>query len=142
MKTLQLKDGDLAIGSNGYAMVIGASMVAQDLRVALGEPVGNDRFHPGYGSALDSFVGMMLDEGARFTVEQEVNRVVGNYTAIQRDRIQRDALRATRSRFSTDDVIADVSDVTVTANRDSVRVSIGIVTMSGQTALVMSQAGV
>ena len=141
MKTLQLKHGDLVIGTNGYATVDGAMMVAQDLRVALGEPVGNDRFHPGYGSALDSYVGMVLDESARFSVEQEVNRVVGNYTAIQRDRIQKDALVATRSRFSTDDVISEVSAVKVTSSMDAVQVSIGITTMSGKSALISMQAG-
>lgn len=140
MKTLQLHNGDLVIGSTGYEMVTGASLVAQDLRCALGEPIGNDRFHPGYGSALSTFIGQPLDESTRFTVEQEVNRVVGNYSAIQQDKIQRDALTAARSRFSTADVVSSVTDVKVEAVYDSVKVSVEITTMAGQNLTV--EAGV
>lgn len=141
MRTLQLADGDLVIGTNGHATVTGASMVAQDLRCALGEPIGTDRFHPGYGSALETFVGMVLDEGARFTVEQEANRVIGNYVAIQNDRISRDAVRAARSRYSTDDIVAEVSEVRVVANFDAVQVFVEIKTMAGQSVIVSAQAG-
>lgn len=136
MKTLQLQDGDLVIGPNGYQTVDGVGMVTQDLRCALGEPLGNDRFHPGYGSALEDYIGAVLDEMGRFTVEQEVNRVVGNYTAIQSDRMQRDALMAAKSRFSAADIIASVSGVTVTSAQDTVQVAISLTTLSGDTANV------
>lgn len=132
MKTLLLHEGDLVIGPNGYEMATGAQMVAQDLRCALAEPVGNDRFHPGYGSSLNDFVGMPLDEDARFLVEQEVVRVTTNYAAIQQDRIQRDALRAQRSRYSTADVVANVGAVKVTADMDKVKVDITIETLDGR----------
>lgn len=141
MKTLQLRNGDLVIGPNGHETVTGGSMVAQDLRCALGEPVGNDRFHPGYGSVLESFVGQILDPTALFMAEQEVNRVVANYAAIQSDRIQRDALSAARSRFTTADIISSVGQVSVTSNIDAVQVEIAIKTMSGQDVAIAVGTG-
>ena len=140
MKTLQLRDGDLVVGATGHQTVTGAAMVAQDLRGALGEPLGNDRFHPGYGSTLGDSIGVILDEGAQFTVEQEVVRVVGNYAAVQQDRIQRDALSANRSRFTTDGVLADVGDVRVTSVDDAVKVSIGITMLDGTQVPVTAEA--
>lgn len=131
MKTLQLRGGDLVVGAGGHQTVRGTAMVAQDLRCALGEPLGNDRFHPGYGSTLADNIGRMLDTDVQFEVQQEVMRVVGNYAAIQQDKITRDALAAKKARFTTDDVVADVDGITVKADIDSVRVSIALTMLDG-----------
>lgn len=137
MKTLELLDGDLVIGPNGHQTVTGAQMAAQDLRCALGEPLGNDRFHPGYGSTLGDSVGKVLDDSTRFEVQTEVMRVVGNYSAIQQDRITRDVLSAARSRYTTDGVVADVGPVNVTAHDDALSVSVGIQMLDGSAAGVV-----
>ena len=106
MKTLALDHGDLVVGSTGYAMIDGVPKVLQDVRCALLEPLGNDRFHPGFGSSLDSFVGSMQDEMVISEVQGEVRRVLDQYAAVQRDRLERDALSGARSRYKTADVLA------------------------------------
>lgn len=131
MKTLQLRGGDLVVGSGGHQTIRGTAMVAQDIRCALGEPLGNDRFHPGYGSTLSDNVGRVLEDGVAFEVQQEVMRVVGNYSAIQQDKITRDALSAKKARYSTDDVVADVDGISVKTNMDSISVSIGLTMLDG-----------
>ncbi len=131
MKTLQLRGGDLVVGPGGHQTVRGTTMVAQDLRCALGEPLGNDRFHPGYGSTLSDNVGRVLESDVEFEVQQEVMRVVGNYSAIQQDRITRDALSAKKARYTSDDVVADVEGVSVKADMDSIRVNIALTMLDG-----------
>lgn len=141
MRTLAVVDGDLSLSGASYAMLDGAPKVAQDLRLALGEPLGNDRFHPGWGSRLLDMVGVPLDEATRFSVEQEVQRVVTNYAAVQRDKIQRDTLTASRSRYQTADVVAEVQDVQVVASLDTVQVAILIRTVDGQQVVLTSRTG-
>jgi len=141
VQTLAIRGGDLVLVGGAFETLVGPARVAQDLRMALGEPLGNDRFHPGYGSRLEEYVGLPLTEAARYEVEQEVGRVVGNYGAVQRDKIQRDTVAGVRSRYTTADVLSEVSDVLVASSLDTVAVRIGIRTADGQTATVASGAG-
>lgn len=140
MKTLRLADGDLVIGTNrDYAPVTGAAKVMQDLRGALLEPLGNDRFHLGYGSRLESFVAMVGDEGAIYEVEQEVRRVVANYAAIQRDRIEAETYGGVPTTFTTDEVVDTISGVSARVSNETVRVSVVVGTAAGG-QIVLSEA--
>lgn len=133
MKAWKMQGGDLVLGAGGFQTITGAERLVQGLRVALGEPLGVDRFHPGWGSLLDQFVGAPLDEGTVFDLEQEIHRVVGNYSAVQREKAARDALRNDgRSRYTRSDVIASVGNIEVTARNDSASVLITIVTGAGE----------
>lgn len=132
MKTWRLQGGDLVLGSGGFQTVTGPARIIQGLRAALGEPLGIDRFHPGWGSLVDQFVGQPLDEGTLFDLKQEVYRVVGNYIAVQEQKIVRDANQPGPSRYSRSDAVASVSDVTVTARNDSATILITIVTAAGE----------
>ncbi len=136
MRTLAIESGDLVLSGGAYLTRTGAALVAQDLRMALGEPLANDRFHPGWGSRLFDFVGVPLDEATRFDVEQECGRVVANYAAVQRDKIQRDTLAAQRSRYRTDEVVGQVQGVQVSASLDTVSVRVLIRTVDNQQVAV------
>lgn len=139
MKTLRLRHGDLVPGSGGVETVTGAPMLIQDMRAALGEPMGNDRFHPGWGSVIDEFIGAPLDEATRFDVEQEVNRVVGNYMAVQEDNLRRDAMSDRAPRYSSADVIAQVREVKVEARQDRIGITIVIETMNREEAVIQTE---
>lgn len=141
MKTLMLRHGDLVPGSRGAETVSGVSRLVQDLRAALGEPYGVDRFHPGWGSVVDEFVGAPLDESTAFDVEQEVNRVIGNYMAVQGEKIQRDSINGDARRFRQDDVIARVQSVEVTTRNDQATISITVETMSREVATMSVDVG-
>jgi len=132
MKTLRLSGGDLVLGPGGFETLTGPERIMQDLRVALSEPLGVDRFHPGWGSRVDDFVGMPLDQATAFDLEQEVNRVIGNYMAVQAEKAARDALRDDTRRYTTSDLVSHVSDVEVAYQKDQARVTITIVTVSGE----------
>lgn len=142
MKTLALRDGDLVLAQGGYATVSGPPMIVQDLRCGLLEPLGNDRFHPGYGSEADTFIGVTTEQEAQFGVQQEVTRVVQNYVAVQRDRIERDALTGVKSRFKTDEVVQNIDSIAVRQVNDVLYVRVTLSTISGEHVELISAVGV
>lgn len=136
MKTLMLRDGDLVPTHRDYAQVTGVAKVAQDLRCALLEPLGNDRFHPGWGSTLDTFVSLVADADTQAEVQGEVNRVISNYAAIQRDKIEADINGGGSTRFTTDEVLSRVHGVSTSISTETIRVNIGLQTLSGDIVVV------
>lgn len=137
MKTMRLDDGDFVIGSSSdYQMLVKTPKVEQDLRCALIEPLGNDRFHPGWGSSLTEFIAQPLDPALELTVTTEVNRVLGNYAAVQRDKIEADMYSNAETRFTTEEVLASVLGVKTTTDRDGLRIQIGVATASGDVVTV------
>lgn len=141
MKTLRLRHGDLVPGQQGVQTVSGVSMLVQDLRGALGEPHGIDRFHPGWGSVIDDFVGRVADESTAFEIRQEVSRVVGNYMAVQSEKVQRDTMSAGANRYRTSDVLARVKAIDVTTRYDQATVAITVEAMSREEATVTMDFG-
>lgn len=135
MKTLRLQHGDLVPGTRGLETVSGVSMLIQDIRGALGEPYGIDRFHPRWGSVIDDYVGMPLNESTTFDLKGEVNRVIGNYMAVQTEKVNRDAMSEnTPDRFRTEDVLARVREVKVSSRYDQATIEITVETASREIA--------
>lgn len=132
MKTLALRGGDLVVGPAGYQTITGTPKIRQDLALAMGEPYGNDRFHPTWGSVLPNYVGTPITQDTPMLVRAEVARVIAAYIGIQQDEVVSDALGGVRSRYTTDDVVAQVTDITATVNADTIRVSVSLVTRSNQ----------
>lgn len=141
MKTLALTHGDLVVGSTGYATLDGAAKVLQDVRCALLEPLGTDRFHPGFGSSLDQFVGQQQDSLTATTIQTEIRRVVDQYAAVQRDRLERDALSGTASRYATDDVLAAVTSINVKPVQDRIYVQVNLTTAAGTPVTLVTSVG-
>lgn len=142
MKTFALRGGDLVIQSGGYAMATGHDKIHQDLRGAMLEPVGNDRFHPAFGSQIDRFIGGIADTMTAFKVRQEVGRILSNYVAIQQDRISRDIQQGTKSRFLASEVIANIDDIQVDIVADSVSLTVRIRTMEDSSVTLTTEVGV
>lgn len=142
MKTMMLRDGDLVVSRRDYVMTTGAGKVAQDIRGALLEPLGNDRFHTGWGSTLDQFVGTVLNEFSEMDIEAEVNRVINNYAAIQRDRIDTDIIsEAATPRFTTDEVLSRIDSIALTSDADTVNIVIRLRTVSGEIIVLKESIG-
>lgn len=139
MQTLLLRDGDLVPSHRDFLRVTGAGKVAQDLRCALLEPLGNDRFHPGWGSTLDQFIAIIANENSRAEVEAEVNRVIANYAAIQRDKVEVDINSNAEPRYSTDEILSRIGRVEVTIAYETVHVDISVVTVAGE-VVVLAEA--
>lgn len=134
-----LRDGDLVPSHRDLLKVTGAGKVAQDLRCALLEPLGNDRFHPGWGSTVDRFIASIANEDTRMEVEAEVNRVISNYAAVQRDKIESDIYGESDTRFSTSEVLSRIKNVEVEIHDETVNVDISLVTAAGE-VVVLAEA--
>lgn len=132
MKTLAVSDGDLMAGQSGHVTISGAAKIRQDLAMALGERLGNDRFHPNWGSTLIDFIGRPIDFETEFTIRSEVSRVLAQYLAIQDQEVYGDYLNGARSRYATADVVREVNSIEAQVDFDAVRISIALTTLAGQ----------
>lgn len=140
MKTLALINGDLAIGTNGaYLLYSGVSRIKQDLTLALTEEYGTDRFHPTYGSIVQSYLGQVLSPELMQLVRAEVNRVLQNYLVIQQNEVLRDTVVDVTNRFDTSDVVQSVDNVAARAVLDTIYLSATLTTLSRETVTISRQ---
>lgn len=142
IKTLALRNGDLVIGPTGYQTLSGAQKVRQDLALALGEPYGDDRFHPSWGSVLPSYVGEPVGEELRSLVVSEAARVIQQYVDTQAADILRDSLAQDRSRYDTDDIVSQVLGIDAELALDTVKVKVVLRTVAGQMVTITRTVGV
>ena len=131
MKALALSNGDLVVGSQGHSMVTGSSKIRQDMALALGEPLGEDRFHTQWGSVLPSYIGSPLTDDVEALVRAEVSRVLSNYIAVRDEYILEDRLTGSGSRFDSSDVVSSVDSISAKVDEDSIRVSVVLTTLAG-----------
>lgn len=136
MYTLEIRNGDLVLAAGGYDTVTGPPKVGQDLEFAVGEPLGNDRFHPGWGSVLDTYIGLINSSAVAANCRAEISRVVNNYVAVQKDLVQQDASSGLRSRFSTGDLVGSIDSIISDSLYDSIGVTISLRT-ADQTAVTV-----
>jgi hypothetical protein len=141
VKTLALQHGDLVLASSGHRTLDGASKVLQDLRGALLEPMGTDRFHPAFGSVLGSHVGEPISEFTGHDLRAEVQRVVDAYAGVQRDRLERDALSGRRSRYKTDDVLANLQTVSTRQMGDRIYLQVVLRTAADTSVTLNTSVG-
>jgi phage baseplate assembly protein W len=140
VKTLALVNGDLAIGTNGaYLLYSGVSRIKQDLTLALTEEYGTDRFHPTYGSIVQSYLGQILSAELMQLVRAEVNRVLQNYLIIQQNEVLRDSLVDVANRYDTSDVVQAVDAVQARAVLDTIYLSATLTTLSRETVTISRQ---
>lgn len=140
MQTLALVHGDLVIGSDGgYLLYSGADRIRQDLTLGLSEEYGTDRFHPGYGSIVSSYIGQLLTPQLQQLVQAEVNRVIQNYLIIQQNEVIRGTLYDVAGTYNTSDVVRSIDSITVRAVQDAIYVAVTLTTLARQTITISKQ---
>jgi len=140
IKTLALINGDLAIGTNGaYLLYSGVPRIKQDLTLALTEEYGTDRFHPTYGSIVQSYLGQILSAELMQLVRAEVNRVLQNYLIIQQNEVLRDTVIDVANRYDTSDVVQSVDNVQARAVLDTIYLSATLTTLSRESVTISRQ---
>lgn len=133
IKTLALQSGDLVVtGRSGHKTITGLAKIRQDMALALAEPYGDDRFHPQWGSVLPNYVGTPITAETELLVRSEVARVIQGYIGVQQNEIVNDALNQNRTRYSTADVVAEVTDIQTEIAFDTIRVKVTLRTVSNQ----------
>lgn len=131
MKTLALANGDLVVGQTGHTTISGTQKIRQEIALALGEPYGDDRFHPTLGSVLVEYIGVPITDEIEMLVQSEVARVVAQYIAIQQREVLRDHLAQRQSRFDASDVVTGIADLSVTVNLDTIQIKGTLSTQAG-----------
>ena len=131
MKSLALVNGDLSVGAGGNRLVTGSARIRQDLALALGEEIGNDQFHPEWGSVLVRFLGQPIDEETEFNIRSEIARVIKQYIDAQAQSILVNGLNRNRQNSNTGDIVIGVSDINTTVMYDTIKVSANLQTLSG-----------
>lgn len=142
MKALALQNGDLVVGQGGFATVNGVTKVRQDLGIAMREPLRSDRFHPGWGSALPSYIGMPISQQIGSMVEAEVYRLVRNYMTVKGNEIQQDYLRGSSPHFTMDEVVSNITDVKVSWSMDRIYVQVSLQTAGGSQVTLVNTVGI
>lgn len=122
--SLQLTNGDLAIGTNGLNTVTGASKLTQDLRCYLLTPTGTDPLHLTYGSIMDGgtdpsgnpvpgIIGQPNNNAAVTFIGGEVRRVCQAYQASQIARNATDVATYGKSTLTADEALLSVEGITI-----------------------------
>lgn len=80
--SLAIRDGDLAVTGSECQVVNGIDKLRQDLTLWLIIRIGSNRFHPTFGSALESYIGSVIVPATQAVVYNEVLRVLTNYQSM------------------------------------------------------------
>jgi hypothetical protein len=127
--SLALENGDLHATGSRLDIVQGSAKLAQDIDLWLREAYQIDRFHPNFGSILDSYIGGVVSVSTQTEVQSEVLRVLQNYQNIQLSRFQ-----ANPQKFSPDELLNDVTGVTTQVAYDKVVITVNFTTAAGTAA--------
>lgn len=134
--SLKVANGDLSVRAGRIETVVGVEKLKQDLTLWLTERYRDDRFHPGYGSILDNYIGGVITNDTTARVRSEVLRVLANY---QQTQIQH--FRENPSKFSPGELLQSVDGVNISVSYDKVVVIIRITTAAGVPATVTVGSG-
>lgn len=140
MKSFAIREGDLVIEGGQYATIAGSKRVFQDLSLAVSEPLGCDRFHPNWGSMLERYVGTVYDEETELLVRAEIFRIIRQYVDTQQEAMVTRSIRHQKSLFASEEIVQEVSGISVTQEFDRINVKVTIQT--GDTQPVVLQATV
>jgi len=140
MHGLTLHNRDLVLGQGGFQRVSGGPRIAQDLAVATLEPFGCDRFHPGWGSVLSSYLGSPATPSTAQVVLAEVDRLVSNAIAVQNVTVAAATAAGRSNPYHSDDLITGVSGDTITQSGTSVGGTVSISTAASTSVAVKVQA--
>lgn len=145
MRAFQIVNGDLAIGQRGYAEVTGLDKIRQDLGMAVLTPYGSDRFHPTWGSTLESKIGTAQGPMTEQLIKSEITRVVQNYMIVQSNTLTQAQANGYVSPYANEDLVTGIVAIDATSTFDTVAVNCQVTTASSAVAIIsasVSPAGV
>lgn len=145
MRALQVQNGDLVLGTRGYAEVTGRDKIVQDLTIAVMTPYGSDRFHPTWGCALESKIGTPQTAMTSQLISSEITRVISILMSQQQAQLKTAQANGYVSPYGNADLISGINTLTVTPTYDTAVVNCVVNTAANQSATLtasISPAGV
>lgn len=145
--SLRIHNGDLVLDGISYGQVTGVNKLVQDLRCAILERMGTDDLHPAFGSLIDggrmpdgavveSMIGTTRWNQMALLVESEIRRIASELQTRQAQRAENDKFTYGRATQTTGEILSRISFVNLVQNQDTLQVNAGIVTASGNEAIL------
>lgn len=119
--SLMIQNGDLAVIGNQCQIVYGQSKLEQDLTLWLTQRVGFSRFHPTFGSALQSYIGSLIGPATQANAYNEILRVLTNYQTMVYQ-----LFTANPSIFSLSELPYSIDAINVSVSYDTVNATITV----------------
>jgi phage baseplate assembly protein W len=126
-------DGDLALGSHGFAEVANEEKLIQDLRCELLEPKGLNPLNPQYGSNLEGELSsdfMTTDNELMTRIEADIMEVIKSYQDRQLARAKYDKMVRGSATLTPKEVVVAAQISNFVPNQTSVNVTVDITTAS------------
>jgi hypothetical protein len=130
-------NGDLKQAGSVIGTVSGIDKLKQDLDIWFRERYQIDRFHPSYGSVLDSHIGGIISSLSIAQITQESSRILSNY-----QRKQKESFDANPSSFTLDELITSIDSINVQQSLDSIYVNVIFTTASGSVSTINLTTGI
>jgi hypothetical protein len=150
--SFEILGGDLSPLSDqtGLGVVTARAKTLQDLKSALYEAMGTDPMHPDYGSLIDggrlpdgtvvqSLIGS--DSSSIYRIQEEVSRVIRDFTTRQNARIKSDIANFGRTTVSDGEIIDRVSSVATKLFGSKLVVQVNLVMRNSNTITITQPLG-
>lgn len=126
--TIALKNGDWDFSTSRHGKVItGRDKLVQCLTQWLLESRGVDRFHPTYGSNIQSMVGIQRTEPNRLSIENEIRQSCNDYMNYISSDFEQDP-----AKYSKDEIIVQVMSVESYYIGEELHATVTVRTLSGE----------
>lgn len=129
--SLAIANGDLVQKGSSLGLVFGVDKLRQDVYCWMTERYGGDRFHVNYGTALQEYIGGIIDESTRAEVQAEIFRVLQNYQLVQLKQIKEDP-----QKLSASELLVSVEDILTSISYDTIRVTVKLRNGSNQSTAI------
>ena len=131
MRSLQLVNGDIKLGSNNQAQfVIGKAKLVQDLTLWLQEPLGTGYTTPNFGSILETYIGTTDPKLQSTLVQAEVQRILGLYMNQQKQVLKQLQTRGELSNYNKSEIINSIQGINTTVGVNSITLTVYIRTLA------------
>jgi hypothetical protein len=140
--SLRLHNGDFVPNRGSLSVARNETKLIQDLKCYILEEIGNDPYHPEYGSKLNGgqengirVQGVLGLSGpfAQLEVESELRRIVSNYQQLQLLRARTDQVARGRISLDRGEVLVALSGITFTYDQDRMTANLTLQTGDGNT---------
>jgi hypothetical protein len=132
-----VSSGDLVLTGSSFGTVANEQKLVQDLRHWILTRMGDDFFHPNYGSFIDggtapdgrqvdSVIGEANWRMVQLEIAAEIRRIGGTYQRAQIDRARLDRDRYGKSTLTGGEILAAITSINFFPSEDALRVEVNI----------------
>lgn len=123
-------------------MLGGQMKLRQDLGILVREALGEDRFHPRWGTELGEYIGMTVSSQTKALIQGEISRIIHNYMMIQGSQIEADLNSGKPPRHISSEILTGIEKIEVQQWFDRLNVKVTVRTFDGKILTLFRTVGV